>query len=79
MRCYLGCFCALAIMLALRLVVARVENAGVWTPLSADDLAGSVSSFILVCGIVFLFGTPRSLFAGEDRIADDEGPRREDH
>jgi serine/threonine protein kinase len=65
LRCYLGCFVSVAVLGATRVLASSVENGGTLTPPSSGEVAGLATAFILLCAIVFAFGTPRCLRADE--------------
>ena len=65
LRCYLGCFVSVAVLGATRVLTSSVENGGTLTPPSSGEVAGLATAFILLCAIVFAFGTPRCLRADE--------------
>ena len=77
-RCYLGCaasFCILALQSG---ILASMENDWTWTLPSAEQMSVAVSTSILMCAIVFLFGTPRRLVSDEADGKIDMGSSRED-
>lgn len=76
-RCYLGSFCALVICAGVQAGVACVELGPAWTLPQTNGLVGSFASFILMCSIVFLFGTPRAVFAPEADGKTGNEPARE--
>lgn len=64
-RCYLGCFVSVALLCALQIGGGAMENGGVAEPLSTSEIGVLATAFILMCAIVFMFGTPRCLRADE--------------
>lgn len=75
LRCYLGCLASTGLLGALRATTARLGWAA---PLSTSDAALLATALLVMCAIVFLFGTPRSMAAQGSGVAAAPGPGREE-
>lgn len=77
---FLGILASACILGAFQLVIARMENGGLWASPAPEAMAGVLASSILACIIVCLFGTPRSVLsaeAGDDSVFDDDIARED--
>lgn len=76
-RCYLGICAAGGILVAFQLVISRMENGGLWAVPATEAVVGILASSILASIVVALLGTPRSLFAEEPMVPDDDSARED--